>query len=711
MKNKNDSLKRLLSLALTGALMFSINTHAFERSAGDVDNNGNIDAKDCSVIVQKTINNSFTVDPEYNIFADVNADGYVDAKDAAIVFQYVLKQNVTLKTNKQEESSTEATTESKVNEVTYDLKGDDIKAVAGTLYSDSQTYGAYTILPQYKYGSREVTVNSETYNQFIQLNGVGDSTKNAVTFFAPTQGTFSVIARSSNATEVRNLVVADSSGKELGVFTMPVSGDEPQVCTVDIPSSGRYYIYSTIKNINIYRLTYRSTGNDFVTESTTEATTKESTEGTTHEPWTETSTEIPTFSGSTDDGTVVKNFEELKSAISNGDKKIYVSGTILCSERISLDKNDANVEFFGLTNSDGTAATLDFTPLRDSRTSSGSGGSGFFIPSGAGGYTFRNLIIEKAGDCGIRIQGNNNTFTNCIFRYNNNSGVSVTGGGSGNIFYYVDSYRNGDIVQKNGSDADGFSVKLQAGENNYFYNCRAWENSDDGWDSYDRGTPYVGAIYYIECVTWNNGNPYVFTGEYDYEHGYALDKDLLYVEEILRQDPDFESKYNAHTVSSWPHVTLNLLGTSNTYEKIHSASWLGNPNGFKFGSAETPNTSYRYIENCIAYGHENTPNQKPAKGFDQNNGYAKYDIKNALSFDNGQNYWMDRMSAVSMEGVFYGFSNYSQTQADAPGDLTITSPSTEKEEQIRKEVSEKSGYILESVYKDILPGKVLYNVF
>ena len=62
MKNKNDTLKRLLSLALTGALMFSINTHAFERSAGDVDNNGNIDAKDCSVIVQKTINDSFTID-------------------------------------------------------------------------------------------------------------------------------------------------------------------------------------------------------------------------------------------------------------------------------------------------------------------------------------------------------------------------------------------------------------------------------------------------------------------------------------------------------------------------------------------------------------------------------------------------------------------------------------------------------------------------
>ena len=48
-----------------------------------------------------------------------------------------------------------------------------------------------------------------------------------------------------------------------------------------------------------------------------------------------------------------------------------------------------------------------------------------------------------------------------------------------------------------GSNADGFAVKLSAGpeevtsasefqnSKNTFVNCYSWENSDDGWDSFD----------------------------------------------------------------------------------------------------------------------------------------------------------------------------------------------------------------------------------
>ncbi len=449
------------------------------------------------------------------------------------------------------------------------------------------------------------------------------------------------------------------------------------------------------------------------TEKPTETTTEKANETTTEKP-TEATTDKPTevTTGDYSDGVVVDNFADLKKELAKKNNKVYVKGTIECTERIRLSDPNANVDIVGITNPDGTAATLDFAKYRDSLKSSGSGGTGISI--GGSYYNFSNIIIQNAGDCGIRISGNGSgycTFENCVFRYNNNSGVSVTNGGAHNTFRFVDSYRNADLIQKNGADADGFSVKLSAGEENRFYNCRAWENSDDGWDSYDRDRPYIGSVYYEECLAWNNGNPYAFTGEYDYEHGFPLDKNLIYVQEILKNDPDFEAKYNSHSVTSWPNVTVKLLGTSNSYNNIHSRSWAGNPNGFKFGSASTPSSSYRYIKNCIAFDHANTPNQTPAKGFDQNNGCSGYDIENALSFNNAQNYWMDRMKANSMKGVFYSIEGSNTSTPNAPGDLSLTVPDSAKAKELTDKVYAYRDMIYSYVYNDRIPGEQICDVF
>ncbi len=499
----------------------------------------------------------------------------------------------------------------------------------------------------------------------------------------------------------------------LGIEKMPAESNADYMEYMDLNNDSKFNTADVAEMLQIIlNSDYVPNGVPEETETTTaeETTTvTETTTETTTVVTTETTTETTTEAIDTSDGVVVDNFADLKTEIAKSNNKIYVKGTIDCTERLKLSTANANTEIYGLTNDDGTAAVLDFASYRDSLTSSGSSGTGLYVSGSY--YTFKNIIVQNAGDCGIRITGSGSgycTFENCVFRYNNNSGVSVTSYASNNSFRYVDSYRNGDVVQKNGADADGFSVKLSAGDNNTFYNCRAWENSDDGWDSYDRDRPYIGTVYYEECLAWNNGNPYVFTGEYDYENGYALDKNLLYVQAILASYPDFEEEYNAHTVSSWPQVTVKLLGTSNTYSKIHSSSWAGNPNGFKFGSAYTPSSSYRYIKNCIAFDHADTPNQTPAKGFDQNNGYASYDIVNALSFNNGQNYWMDYMTANSASGVFYSFGG---EQEDAAGDLNITVPDEATQAQLESTVYAYKDMIYDYVYNDIIPGEQICNVF
>ena len=434
----------------------------------------------------------------------------------------------------------------------------------------------------------------------------------------------------------------------------------------------------------------------------------------------------------TSDGVVVTTFSQFKDEIAKGGK-IYVKGTLECSEQLKLTGKGAEV--IGLVNEDGTGACLDFAKLRDSRTSSGSGGTGMVITGT--GYNFTNIIVQNAGDCGIRINaatGGECTFTNCVFRYNNNSGISVTNGGHDNKFINCDSYRNGDIVQKSGADADGYSVKLGAGKGNYFYNCRAWENSDDGWDSYLKsGDSAIPDITYIECLAWHNGNAETFTGEYDYENHYPLDKNLLYVQAILEQDPDFEAKYNAREITEWPKVTMEMLGTTNNYSSLYK-NWGGNPNGFKFGSAYSYNTEYRYIENCIAfdhYGNSGKPVQYRAKGFDQNCGdndetsqngpkLIHYDMKNILAFNNVENVQMSRMTADSINGVVWSFDNCMPPEVDPhyalggypdqPSEgMTITVP--DNKDELVKKVYDYREMIYDYVYNDMIPGEHLCDVF
>ena len=57
------------------------------------------------------------------------------------------------------------------------------------------------------------------------------------------------------------------------------------------------------------------------------------------------------------------------------------------------------------------------------------------------------------------------------------------------------------MLFRSGENADGFAVKLHSGEGNYFENCKAEYNSDDGWDCYAAH----GAITCVNCEANYNG--------------------------------------------------------------------------------------------------------------------------------------------------------------------------------------------------------------
>jgi hypothetical protein len=99
-------------------------------------------------------------------------------------------------------------------------------------------------------------------------------------------------------------------------------------------------------------------------------------------------------------------------------------------------------------------------------------------------WYFKGIDITRAGYQGVYVEGNGNTFENCAFYDNRNTGLEINKGGSNTFVINSDAYRNYD-PKKNGSMADGFAPKQTQGSGNHLYGCRAWENSDDGVDTYD----------------------------------------------------------------------------------------------------------------------------------------------------------------------------------------------------------------------------------
>ena len=122
-----------------------------------------------------------------------------------------------------------------------------------------------------------------------------------------------------------------------------------------------------------------------------------------------------------------------------------------------------------------------------------------FDVSGSYWY-FKNIAVTRAGYHGVYVKGKYNTFENCAFYENRNTGLEINKGGSYTTVLNCDAYKNYD-PKKNGSMADGFGPKQTMGPGNKFIGCRAWENSDDGYDCFD--SPEI--VTFESCWAFRNG--------------------------------------------------------------------------------------------------------------------------------------------------------------------------------------------------------------
>ena len=231
----------------------------------------------------------------------------------------------------------------------------------------------------------------------------------------------------------------------------------------------------------------------------------------------------PDGNDATADGSEQNPFFDLQKAVAvaqPGDRIWMKAGTYVYDKRINI--NDTNgepdkmIELFG----HGGQAVLDFSGM-PYHAHSNNPYQGVRLTSSY--WHFKNIDICNASDNGLLIErnkpaggssadvvnrtqdGHDNIIELCNFYKNGDTGLQIKNLGSNNKIINCDSYLNCDEDE---GDADGFAPKISVGDNNYFYGCRAWANSDDGWDVFYKKDGNFGdnmTIIMEFCISYKNG--------------------------------------------------------------------------------------------------------------------------------------------------------------------------------------------------------------
>lgn len=199
--------------------------------------------------------------------------------------------------------------------------------------------------------------------------------------------------------------------------------------------------------------------------------------------------------------TTALNFEKAITLVVPGDNIILQGGTYIIPF-VTGKKNTIGFATSGtvekpirVTVFNNLHAIFDFSYPKQEWIQDGVG----FSITGSYWY-FNGLSITRAGYQGVYVKGAYNTFENCSFYDNRNTGLEINKGGSNTTVINCDSYHNYD-PKKGGSMADGFGPKETQGPGNKFIGCRAWENSDDGYDCYNSAEKVI----FQNCWAFRNG--------------------------------------------------------------------------------------------------------------------------------------------------------------------------------------------------------------
>lgn len=237
------------------------------------------------------------------------------------------------------------------------------------------------------------------------------------------------------------------------------------------------------------------------------------------------------------------------------------------------------------------------------------GDRGLQIKSTCSYLHVKNLTLRYSGKNNLLNNGSYCLFENLDIYGSADTGCQMKTGGN-NTIKNVDSHHNFDYKTMSGNtanfggNADGFADKQFTGAGNHYIGCRAWCNSDDGWDFFQRVSTSNTIIE--NCICFQNGCPY-----YDMsQNPRALGVDKAW----------FDSKEG---------ITMTDRNGKTITVSLAQYPCQGNGNGFKMGGNYTDHKII--VHHCLAVGNY-------ARGFDQNNNGGTMWLYNNSAYDNYVNY-------------------------------------------------------------------------
>lgn len=266
------------------------------------------------------------------------------------------------------------------------------------------------------------------------------------------------------------------------------------------------------------------------------------------------------------------------NAVAAGDT-IYLRGgshiyTGTASTIISIGKSGFDSARLYLIAYPGELPVLDFTAT--------AAGVSKGVKLSGGYWHFKGIDFYGAGNNGLIMTGancHNNTIEQCRFYENRNTGVQIENGANNDTLINCDSYYNVDATQGN---ADGFAPKLDVGNGIYFYGCRSWQNSDDGWDGYlnDNITDISTSLENCWCfhngylkdgsASVGNGNGFKLGGSKSTQsmHNFTVIRCLSFYNRVKGYDQNNNkgniTLYNCTSFSNGTNYGLNSPGGVNT---------------------------------------------------------------------------------------------------------------------------------------------------
>jgi hypothetical protein len=285
-------------------------------------------------------------------------------------------------------------------------------------------------------------------------------------------------------------------------------------------------------------------------------------------------------------GTIDKPLKTISAAMNLAyeDTTILLrGGTYNLSSTLKPPRSGASGKYIKLWNYPGETPILDFSGQSYSSSSRGFNLSRDY-------WYFRGLIIRNAGDNGINISGNYNIIENCRLFYNKDTGLQISGGGGHNYIHNCDSFENYDSGT-HGENADGFAPKLDIGPGNVFRGCRAWNNSDDGWDFYESQNEVV----LDSCWSFDNG--YNIWGDTNYQgdgNGFKVGGNYVATHHLLTNCVAFDNRGKGFDQNN------NTAGVT-----ILNCTGMGNKNkNFSFPSI--PKTGVDTLINNLSFNGSNS---------------------------------------------------------------------------------------------------------